>query len=297
MKRAGCVLVCCDKLTKMIYLIGFKHVPNATETADAFLREIYRLHVFPKVVTTNIGVQFSSQVWKELMEFFGIEVNYATISHYEIVGQVERNNAYVETVLVGTYEDESWMDYLFLAELVHSLGEAKMINSFAHNLGNLKHILEIAQRRYLDNMDKIRTDNYPRYKLLNKVWLKKPENYDMLPFYKLATRKYGPFKVVGVDEEKKNYRLDISRSPFPNMYPVFHVSELELFYKLPKTVVPVPAGNQKIIHIFGSRKHQGQYQYLVAYQNGKQEWVNADVIDDNPHYAELLEDYQDLSNT
>ena len=174
MKRAGCVLVCCDKLTKMIYLIGFKHVPNATETADAFLREIYRLHVFPKVVTTNIGVQFSSQVWKELMEFFGIEVNYATISHYEIVGQVERNNAYVETVLVGTYEDESWMDYLFLAELVHSLGEAKMINSFAHNLGNLKHILEIAQRRYLDNMDKIRTDNYPRYRLLDKVWLRKP---------------------------------------------------------------------------------------------------------------------------
>jgi len=80
---------------------------------------------------------------------------------------------------VGTYDDESWMDYLFLAEfcynnsihastqqspfltlynyqvhnspkttdLVHSLGEAKMIDSFAHNLGNLKHILEIAQTK------------------------------------------------------------------------------------------------------------------------------------------------------
>jgi len=59
--------------------------------------------------------------------------------------------------------------------------------------------------------------------------------------------------------------------------------------------VPAPAGNQKIIHILGSRKHQGLYQYLVAYQNDKQEWVNADVIDNNPHYAELLEDYQDFS--
>jgi len=113
------------------------------------------------------------------LEFFGTEVNYAPTSHYETVGPVERKNAYVETYLlcfVGTYDDESWMDYLFLAEfyfknsihasthkspfldlynyqvhnspktadLVHSLGEAKMIDSFVHNLGNLKHILEIA---------------------------------------------------------------------------------------------------------------------------------------------------------
>jgi len=245
MKREVCILVYCDKLTKMIHLIGLKHVPNANETADVFLREIYRLHRFPKVVTTDRGVQFTSQVWKELLEFIGTEVNYATTCHHETLGQVERNNAYVETYLrcfVGTYDDESWMDYLFLAEfcyinsihastqqspfltlynyqvrnslktadLVRSLREAKVIDSLAYNLGNLKHILEIAQTRYLD-----KTDNYPRYRFLDKVWLKKPNNYDALPFYKLSTRK---FKVVGVDEEKKNYRLDISRSPFPNMY-------------------------------------------------------------------------------
>jgi len=56
------------------------------------------------------------------------------------------------------------------AYLVHSLDEAKMIDSFAHNLGNLKHILEIAQTRYLHNMDKSRTDSFPRYMLLDKVY-------------------------------------------------------------------------------------------------------------------------------
>jgi len=328
--RTGCIMVCCDKLTKMIHLVGFKHVPTAIDTARAFLREVYRLHGFPKIITTDRGTQFTSKVWEELLDFFGAELSMATTSHHQTVGQVERNNAYVETYLrcfVNTYDNEEWMNYLYLAEfcynnaihsstqqspflalynyqvnnspqtaeLVHSLGEMKLIDSFAHNLGNLKHMLEIAQTRYLDQMDKSRTDNYPHYKLLDLVWLKKPENYDALPFYKLETRKFGPFKVIGIDPEKKNYRLDLKKSPFPNMYPVFHVSALEPYYKLPKNLVPEPKEEERIVHIIGSRKQLGKYQYLVSYKNYKQEWVDANIVDDNPHYADLLKEYQDFS--
>ena len=39
------------------------------------------------------------------------------------------------------------------AELVHSLGSSKMIDSFAHNLANLKHILEINRIRFMDRID------------------------------------------------------------------------------------------------------------------------------------------------
>ena len=185
------------------------------------LRDIYRLHGFPKAITTDRGVRFTSKIWKELLEFFGAELKLAATSHHQTVGQVERNNVYVETYLrcfVNTFEDEEWMKYLFLAELcynnavhsstqqspflalynyqvsnsphtadlVHSLGEMKIIDSFPHNLGNLKHMLDIAQTRYLNRMDEKRSENYPRYKLLDLVWLKKPENYDALPFYKLT---------------------------------------------------------------------------------------------------------------
>ena len=59
-KCAECVLVCCDKLTKMIHLKGFKHLPNANKTADAFLKKFYRLHGFLKVVTTDRGTLFTS---------------------------------------------------------------------------------------------------------------------------------------------------------------------------------------------------------------------------------------------
>ena len=79
------------------------------------------------------------------------------------------------------------------------------------------------------------------------------------------------------------------------MYPVFHVSEIEPYYRIPKSLVPVPTGDEVITHILNSRKDHGKYQYLVAYKNYKQEWVDAEIIDDNPHYAELLQNYQDFS--
>jgi len=72
-------------------------------------------------------------------------------------------------------------------------------------------------------------------------------------------------------------------------------SEFEFGYKMPKSLVLEPKEEEKIIHILSSRKHLGKYQYLVTYKNYKQEWVDSQVIDDNPHYAELLKDYQDFS--
>ena len=70
-RPAECMLVCSDKLAKMIHLIGFKHMTNANEIADAFLKEIYRLRGFSKVVTSDRGTHFVSQVWKASLEFFG----------------------------------------------------------------------------------------------------------------------------------------------------------------------------------------------------------------------------------
>ena len=55
----------------MIHLIGFKHMTNANEIADAFFKEIYRLRGFSKVVTSDRGTHFVSQVWKASLEFFG----------------------------------------------------------------------------------------------------------------------------------------------------------------------------------------------------------------------------------
>jgi len=52
-KKTGCIMVCNDRLTKMIHLVGFRHVPTAKETAVAYLQNIFKLHGFPKEITTD----------------------------------------------------------------------------------------------------------------------------------------------------------------------------------------------------------------------------------------------------
>jgi len=55
-------------MTVINYFFYFKHVPIAKEKAKIFLKEIYRLYRFPISITTDIGMQIISKVWKNLMK-------------------------------------------------------------------------------------------------------------------------------------------------------------------------------------------------------------------------------------
>jgi len=48
------------------------------------------------------------------------------------------------------------------------------------------------------------------------------------------------------------------------MYPVFHISELEPYYRTPKQLEPEPSGPKKIIKILDSKKEGHVYKYLVT---------------------------------
>ncbi|OUM70679.1 hypothetical protein PIROE2DRAFT_1222, partial [Piromyces sp. E2] len=57
------------------------------------------------------------------MKFFDIKYQPATTSHHESVDQVEKDNQYVEMYLrcfLTSFEDEQWMDYLYLAEFCYN---------------------------------------------------------------------------------------------------------------------------------------------------------------------------------
>jgi hypothetical protein len=87
------IFVAVDKFTKWVEV-----KPAATITAAkvvAFIREImYRFGV-PNNIITNNGTQFTAREFKDFCVDTGIKINYASVSHPQSNGQVERSNCMI----------------------------------------------------------------------------------------------------------------------------------------------------------------------------------------------------------
>ncbi|ORX38772.1 hypothetical protein BCR36DRAFT_441733, partial [Piromyces finnis] len=150
---------------------------------------------------------------------------------------------------VKTFDDDEWLKYLY--QLLE--------DGFNDKNNGLTHTMNFMNTAFLNNLLISSGANYINTKLSNFLnFHEVPNEYVIravynsnfetkssigcliriqlipLPFYRLQARKYGPFKVIGIDKSKLNYRLDISKSPFPNVYPVFYISELEPYHNKPR---------------------------------------------------------------
>jgi transposase InsO family protein len=79
-----------DKFTKWI-----KVKPAASITADKaveFIKEIMYKFGIPNNIIINNGTQFTVREFKDFCADLGIKINYASVSHLQSNGQVERSN-------------------------------------------------------------------------------------------------------------------------------------------------------------------------------------------------------------
>ena len=325
-KKYTVIMVVVDRFSKMIHLIPFKEIPTAEETAKAFLKHIFRLHGLPQDIYTDRGTQFTSDLWLEIMEGLRIRTKIATTDHHETVGQVERCNSFVEQYLrcySRAFLHNDWVEWLHLAEFVYnnSVHESTKQTPFFINYGfhppmdevflfqgsdsNYKYIKDVGknfplvkdvlfrtQDLYKRHADKKRMVA-PEFEEDDKVWINAPPVYASIENAKLAPRKYGPYKVL----EKlpyNNYKIDISKSPFSNHHPIFHVSELEPYNPTPekfKGRTKYKEINAEIVEIadFRTNYKEKQYEYKVRYRHRlAYHWVPAPVIENDPRYQDLL---------
>eukprot|EP00833_Pecoramyces_ruminatium_P014090 jgi/Orpsp1_1/1188122/evm.model.d7180000062592.2 len=131
-ERSGCILVFSDRLTKMIHLSGFRKMSTARETIRAFQTEIFRLYYLKGE---------ANEEWLDYLHLDEFCYNNATHATTRQSPFLAMYNYHVQASTTT-------------AQLVHSLGTQKVVDSFAHNLENLKHVMDINRRRYLDNYDK-----------------------------------------------------------------------------------------------------------------------------------------------
>jgi IS30 family transposase len=84
------IFIVVDKFTKWIEV-----KPAASITAakvEEFIKEIMYRFGFPNYIITDNGIQFTAREFKDFCVDSNIKINYASVSHPQSNGQVERSN-------------------------------------------------------------------------------------------------------------------------------------------------------------------------------------------------------------
>jgi hypothetical protein len=114
------ILVVVDRLSKGVHLIPCSTTITAQQTADLFIKEIFRLHGLPKSLVSDRDSRFTSDFWTALFSKLGTRLRMSSGYHPQTDGQTERMNRTLEEMLRAYCGHESrqqlWEDYLPIME-------------------------------------------------------------------------------------------------------------------------------------------------------------------------------------
>ena len=107
-------LVIVDKFSKFVILEAVPETLTAAQTAEIFLRRVVSVFGVPSVVISDRGTQFSSRLWKQLLEKIGSAAALASSHHPQTDGQSERAiQTFLRLLRSYTYEmNEQWESLL-----------------------------------------------------------------------------------------------------------------------------------------------------------------------------------------
>ena len=93
------ILVFVDRLSKMAHFVPTRTEVGTNETAEIFMREVFRLHGLPKQIVSDRDGRFISRFWKEVCRLLGIQQGMSTAYHPQTDGQTERVHRVLEDML------------------------------------------------------------------------------------------------------------------------------------------------------------------------------------------------------
>jgi hypothetical protein len=118
-----------DRLTKMAHFIPTSSTVDATQTADLFLKEVFRLHGLPRTIISDRDPKFTSKFWQELMRLLQVKLKFSTAFHPQTDGQTEWTHRTIQDMLRNyvNHQQDDWVDY-------HPLVEFAYNNSFQQSI-------------------------------------------------------------------------------------------------------------------------------------------------------------------
>lgn len=89
------ILTIVDRFSKSVHFVALPKLPSAWEMADLLMAHVFCLHGIPVDIVSDRGLQFTSQVWKELCWAPGTAVNMFSGYYPQSNGQTERSKVTV----------------------------------------------------------------------------------------------------------------------------------------------------------------------------------------------------------
>ena len=76
-----CIFVVVDRLMKYAHFFTISAHYTATQVAELFFREVFRLHGLPKTIISDRDIRFMGGFWQELFRLVGTELTLSTSYH------------------------------------------------------------------------------------------------------------------------------------------------------------------------------------------------------------------------
>jgi hypothetical protein len=110
-----------NRITKYVHFFGIQSTYTTTQVGEVFIKEIHRLHGFPKVIVSDIDPKFTRKFCRELWNMSGTTLAMSLTYHPQTNKcQTKIVNKDLEVYLhfYSAYKQPQWVKWLPLSECV-----------------------------------------------------------------------------------------------------------------------------------------------------------------------------------
>ena len=121
-RKHTAICVICDRFTRMMHAEPCKDHATAKDTAKIMIRRLFAAHGCPRILISDRGTQFDSELWRHFWNMLGTRVHLTTTHHPQANGLTERMNRTLIALIrkVTQQKPHEWDEQLPLLEFAYN---------------------------------------------------------------------------------------------------------------------------------------------------------------------------------